>query len=528
MSPVDKLKLKNISLILVLLVLSFFPFLPGLRAPFFYDDHNTIVLNPAVRAPESYWDFFTKPETFSSDRARMFRPLTMLSLALSWRVFEERMLGWRMLGLLTHLLCVVLVYVLIQALGGSRFLAFVVALFFGIHPSRVSAVIYLSARSELFASCFYLLSFLLFLWSMTKRIKTQEIFLGLSSLICFWLGLLSKDIAITLPLVLTLERAIFRRTDKKSIYWLLVFWANAGIYFLIRKILSVYSFFPEARPRPVLENLLIQARMIVYYLRWLIFPLHPSFEINFSPAGGFELGLSIIFLLAMVGSGIYLSTKYRSRLGFFVVSFFIILSPSSSLIPLVVEGNIIRAYLAGITVFLLLGEFISRIYFWGFKKLSLTFGILIIACFSTLSLNWASKWQTPTKLWRETVKNFPDHSRAHNNLGLLLERAGNFEQAEREYYLALKADPKNASALGNYARRLLANGEFSRSELYFIKSLQLEPFNCITRINYSQLLITTNRLEEAKELLLEVDFCPGYEPELENQRQRVKTLLSVP
>jgi len=321
MTTVDKLKLKKLGLILVLVVLSLFPFLPGLKAPFFYDDYNTIVMNSAVRAPERYWDFFTNPETFSADRARMFRPLTMLSLALSWKEFGEWMLGWRMLGLLAHLLCLVLVYVLVQALGGSRFLAFLVGLFFGIHPSRVSAVIYLSARSELFASFFYLLSFSLFLWAMANRNKAKEIFLGLSGLICFWLGLLSKDIAITLPLVLTLERAIFRRLDKKSIYWLLVFWVNAGIYFLIRRMLLVYSFFPEARPRPVLENLLLQARVIVYYLRWLFFPLHPSFEINLSPVAGFETGLSIIFLLALVGLGIYLSIKYRSRLGFFLVSF---------------------------------------------------------------------------------------------------------------------------------------------------------------------------------------------------------------
>ena len=236
-------------LLIALLAVSALPFLPGRRAPFFYDDYNTIVMNPAIKTG-NYSDYFTKLESFASDRSRMFRPLVVGSLAWNWSTFGDQTAGWHATNLGAHLICVVLVFLLIETLSGSMALAFLAALFFGIHPSRVEPAIYISARSEVFASLFYLLAFYLFLKAMKSGKEARSILLGVFSLAGFWLGLLSKDIAITLPAVLTVERLVFRKLDKKSAIWLAGFWASAGVYFLIRRSLALATFFPPARPRP--------------------------------------------------------------------------------------------------------------------------------------------------------------------------------------------------------------------------------------------------------------------------------------
>jgi protein O-mannosyl-transferase len=516
-------KAMKAGLILVLVVISALPFIPGLDSPFFYDDHNTILMNPAIKSPE-YGDYFHKLETFSADRARMFRPLVISSLALNWQISHDNPRGWHLTNLCAHLLAVVVVFLLIEALSGSMLLAFLTALLFGIHPSRVEPVIYISARSEIFASLFYMLSFWLFLKAGRAAKNSTWVLLSLFSLLGFWLGLLSKDIAITLPAVLTLERLVFKRLDKRSAYLLGAFWVSAGAYFLLRRSLDLATFFPAARPRPVLDNLLLQARVISYYLRFLVFPLHPAVDLDFGSAPLWQSISCAIFLVGVAALGILLWRK-KPLISFFIFFFFIALSPSSSVVPLVVQGNINRVYMAGIAWFVIVAELIALS--WKKNKLmaALIAAFIFLLLFA-MSANWAGAWPSPTRLWRQTVKSFPAHSRGHNNLGLLLERGGNYAQAEREYEQAVAADPENASALDNYGRLLSEKGEASRAELFFKKSLSLEPSSCITSINYSQLLITQSRLEEAKELLDSVQFCPGYAGELARQRDRVDKLIT--
>lgn len=511
--------------ILALIILTIIPFLPALKGPFFYDDYNTIVMNPAIKSPQ-YLSYFYKLETFSADRSRMFRPLIVSSLALNRHLFKDQTLGWHLTNLLAHLLCTVFAFLLIESLSASTALAFLAALFFGIHPSRVEPVAYISARSELFASFFYLLSFYLFVGSRESEQKSARIPLAGFSLAGFWLGLLSKDIAITLPAVLTLERFASRKLDRAAAGWLSAFWISALGYFLIRSVLSVDTFFPPARPRPVAENILIQSRVLVYYLSWLFFPIHNSVEIDFSPLSRGPALLSILFLTVIFGAGVAW-LRFRPLRGFLVLFFFIVLSPSSSVVPLVVEGNITRVYLAGLPVFWGLAGLILSAAGSGKKRFALALSAILLVCFFSLSTSWAGKWQSPIRLWRETVKTFTGHSRAHSNLGLLLERSGNYPQAELEYLAAIRSESGSASALDNYARVLFARSDLEQAELYFKKSLELEPTNCITRINYSQLLIVQDRLQEAWRVLEGARFCPVYRQDLEAQKDKVKKLLGA-
>ena len=501
------------AMIALLVLASALPLLPAMNAPFFYDDYNTIVMNPLIKSMDIS-GIFKNPGTFSANKVPMLRPLVTASQALDWSVFGKSTAGWHITDLVVHLLCVVLVFMLIDALSGNIALAFLTALFFGIHPSRPEPVIYLSSRSEVLASLFYLLAFYLFLRAMQTAKKSWSVLLGALSVLGFWLGLMSKDIAITLPAVLTLERIVFKKLDRKAIIWLAIFWACAGIYFLLRYMFDIYTFFPPARPRPVWENLLIEARVIVHYLRFLVWPVHPVVESHFSPLNLPASIISAVLIAAILAAGIYLTWK-RPLSGFFILFFFFVLSPSSSVIPLVVHGNIVRVYMAGIGFFVILSELILAIVkAEKSPKLSIPVAALIFICLCIQSANWAQKWNDPAGLWDATVESFPNHSRAHDNLGILLERRGDYYQAEMEYLNAINADPENASALDNYGRVLFVRGDFKRAELYFKRSLLVEPFNCITYVNYAQMLISDNRLKEAKLIVDQIPSCPMYESEV--------------
>jgi len=520
-----RFKSLQLAVILLLLILGAVPFLPGLKAPFFYDDHNIIVLNPAVQKEQNPLRFFRELESFSAQRVPMLRPLVVLSYWWNWRWFGENTFGWRVVNLSFHLLCLVLVYFLVWELSGSVGLGFLSGLFFALHPSRVVPVIYLSARSELLASFFYLASFLLFRRTMKTKSR-MSIFFGVLSFLGFGLGLFCKSIVITLPAVLTLERLFFRRLDKKSLFWLGIFWAGALGYFFLRQFFELYTFFPPARPRPVWENLLLQARALVYYLRWLIFPVHPTVEAKFTPINYLEAGASIFFLVLLTGGGIYLFIR-GSLMGFFLLWFFVLLAPSSSFIPLVVEASLTRCYLAGLGIFFLFacGFFwLVRLLFLRRKILVIFFAGVIYLSLGILSFSWSEKWNHPTQLWKETLKSFFHHWRAHNNLGLLLKNQGNFSQAEREFLWAIDFNPKDSSALNNYAQLLWAEGEEERAEEYFIRSLSADPGNCSARLAYSEFLLKKGRIEQAGRLVSGMDFCPLHQKELWKIKKEIQAI----
>jgi Flp pilus assembly protein TadD len=59
-------------------------------------------------------------------------------------------------------------------------------------------------------------------------------------------------------------------------------------------------------------------------------------------------------------------------------------------------------------------------------------------------------WEEAVFRWQKAVLASPDSVAAHNNLAVAYERKGLWEEAKKEYELALKLDPKNSYIKANY------------------------------------------------------------------------------
>ncbi|MBM3293125.1 MAG: tetratricopeptide repeat protein [Candidatus Aminicenantes bacterium] len=65
---------------------------------------------------------------------------------------------------------------------------------------------------------------------------------------------------------------------------------------------------------------------------------------------------------------------------------------------------------------------------------------------------WASRqnlWEEAVFRWKKALEENPGSAAAHNNLAVAYERKGLFDQAIKEYELALKLDPKNETVKSN-------------------------------------------------------------------------------
>jgi hypothetical protein len=174
-------------------------FLPVLHGEFLnWDDHALYVENPYYTGlTHQHWAWMC-----TSFRYGHWQPLTWLSCALDYKVWELNASGWHLTNLLIHAGNAVLVYLLCLAFMkkperryGAAILA---ALFWAVHPLRVEAVAWLATRGYLLCTTFCLLTVLFYLRSIGQKRYP------LTALLFFTLATFTKGIGMMLPLVLLL------------------------------------------------------------------------------------------------------------------------------------------------------------------------------------------------------------------------------------------------------------------------------------------------------------------------------------
>jgi hypothetical protein len=191
-------------------LLTLLVYLPALQNEFVdWDDNVYIFDNPYIRSLDmaffkwAFWGF----------HAANWHPLTWASHALDYAVWGLNPLGHHLTSISLHALNTFLVVALVTrlldayntkqnrpALNDRMVLiaAATTGLLFGLHPVHVESVAWVSERKDVLCALFFLLSLLSYLSYVSSN--TQKTYL--LSLGFFVLALLSKPMAVTLPVVL--------------------------------------------------------------------------------------------------------------------------------------------------------------------------------------------------------------------------------------------------------------------------------------------------------------------------------------
>jgi len=242
-----------------------------------------------------------------------YHPITTLSLALDYAIGGEDPRVYHVVNYILHLLNVVLVFVFIKALFKESRVAFFAALVFGVHPMHIESVALIAQRKDLLYTAFYLLSLTAYVKYVNQEnsAKKQWYFL---SLILFLLSLLSKSMAVSLPLVLVLIDALQGRRIIKEALLEKVPFAFLSIVF---GALAIYTQSGAgALSVPSGLNSLITASfgVLVYTVKFIA-PVHLSAYHPYPEIFGWPFPwyyyLTIVFPFALLGVG------YFYRKGFY-------------------------------------------------------------------------------------------------------------------------------------------------------------------------------------------------------------------
>jgi|GEM_PF-1607237 len=466
-------------------------YLNSMRNGFHYDDIHSLTKNLKIQVdveknPESlklFLEYFYKPEHFSSrPQVAMPRPLLLSTFALNYMWTKFNPWSWIFVNILFHLANCLIIYVGLCHLSGRPRMALLTAVIFAIHPVNTETVNYINCRSESMSVFFMLL--MMYFW--VRSIREDRNNLLIISVLFFVLGLLTKELVFVTPGILAAIDIIFIHPEKdrkrnwtldKSLLHRVKYYAPLVgtwiVYFIYRKAV-LDTMIMERKVRPIADNLVTQARVLLTYLRLYVYPVKQniSYEniiyetgdikevftmmyvklksLSLSSAESVKLWaelvdsdktlgqvlmvyLAIAVILVLAFLAIYWIRRHPV-ISFCIANFFITLS-ITSIVPLNAIMNEHRLYLPSLSFCIVLAGFLD----WMANYLNSKKGrktsavwpvpvqvisLLLILLYISLTVNRNFSWHTDLTVWKNSIWNSPTKAQVVSDLGNAYFRTG--------------------------------------------------------------------------------------------------------
>lgn len=448
------------------------------------------------------------------------RALTDLTFAINYRLSGFQVLGYHLVNLAAHLSAVLAVLALtVRILQRVRWpmpfaAALVVSALFGLHPIQTEAVSYIFQRAEVLGSLFYALTILLALIALDRGRTLGGIAAYGAAIICYFLGWCSKPMVATLPAALLLVTALLAADPAKPLRdravslltFSLPFWAMTFVFssFLFGGLRGSREAGFSVPAISVRQYLLTQPRVILTYLRLLAWPSGQNLDWDFPPSSSlFEPRTALAFaaILLILAAAVWLllwssrqarDTDLRAlaRLsGFGILWFFLLLLPTSSVVPLLDVIAEHRVYLACWGLFLPATAagmlFIRRLAPSGRGALAAS-SVAIAVCLALwVALQRRNAvWETEVALWTDVVAKSPGKVRGHLDLAHALilidpERAvaetAIVEQLTSDPGIKTAAAQEGAEILNNLAADSMQAGQLEQARTFASRAIERWP-----------------------------------------------------
>lgn len=481
--------------------LVFLAYVNSLQGGFHYDDFHSLLQNPHVRQLGEVPRFFSDPGCFSADPEKaMYRPVLLLSYVLNYALGQYGPFGYHLVNLALHLGCVLLVWRLALQAGAGATGAWAAALLFGLHPLASEPVNYVSSRSESLAALWYLGGLSLFL---DRR--------SVPALLCFALGLGSKEMAITLPAALWLS-ATWGPGRREAWRWHLPFWGLGLAYVgLLWGFGLVGGGGGAPGPRDLGAQFWTQAKAGVYYLKLVAVPVGLNVEHAFSESPG-PVAAVVVGALLLLASLAWLGWRGRRRPSVLWLALAVLALAPAVVVPLNVLVNEHRLYLPLALLAVACGCE------WETLRLRRGLGVALLLCGAGLVVQRNQEWRDELSLWSAAARRSPDMPRVHAHLGEALRRQGDLAGAQREYETTLRLDPQHRAARTN-----LGNLHYERAQALRDSAAAAREYG-LAAAAYEQVLRLDPDYREALNNLGSIYLLQGRDAEAGQVYRRVVAL----
>jgi len=550
-------------------VITFLVYLGSLHNDFIaeWDDGEYVLDNPFIRSisPAFFkWAFF---DFYSSN----WHPLTWISHALDYAIWGLNPLGHHVSNNILHAVNVFLVVVLIMRLqefakgtvpsgqkgatlneAGMLITAGVTGLLFGLHPIHVESVAWIAERKDLLCALFFLLSILAHLRYVSPSPLSPHLKCGEAGFFPFWredgwvgrkwyflslsifvLALMSKPMAVSLPIVLLILDwyPLSRLHPGKAALAAFVEKIPFFAFSLISSALTILAqraggAIIEIRVVPLSSRLLIAVQSLVAYIEKMIVPIelipyypYPKGVALFSVKSLLAIALvvGITFACAMISSK---QKVWLAALGYYAIT----LLPVIGIVQVGSQSMADRyTYLPSLAPFLIVGLGAS----WVYNRMMinrqrpalivgiffLCTGVVIFGCLSFLTIRQIHIWENGLSVWSYVVEKEPGRaSIAYTNLGLVYQKMGRLSGALENYEKAIALDKYDYLAYNNRGTIFYKLGQFDKAVQSYDKAVTLKPDDYRAYYNRALTYDKVGRLNEAIEDLQRAVRLKGGDP----------------
>jgi len=500
-----------------------------------FDDYPNI-----VQSKEIHWKkitFETIKETIfrteGYERSNVSRPLSRLTFAFNYYMSGLNTLSYHLTNVIIHILTSFFIYLVFQktliilksrkeipfTLITCQDVALLGAVLWAIHPLQTQAVAYIVQRMASMAAMFYIMGMYFYIQGRLEHGELKKIVFFFGFFCCWVLAVFSKENAILLPLsIIIYELIFFDLTKKKVIYIVSLFilfiiaavsvliftrgYDGGSIYEMYSalegKILKLYAH----RPFTMIERLLTEPRILVWYLFLVICPIADflSLESDIVVSTGFfkpkTTLTSILFILILLSVAVYKHKKIKI-VSYAILFFFVNHIVESTFIGLELYFEH-RNYLSSIFIYLAISYGLIWLYKFYKDKNKILMHYIIALFIVALLISEGNAtylrndvWNTEETLHLDSLSKAPNNIRPRISISSYYMKKGKFDEAlahlkDAENIVNSEAVRVQNSWIGllyhNFGSLYYRKNEFDNSKANLLKSLDYDKYSWETHL----------------------------------------------
>jgi len=514
-------KTTAVFIFVIILLLGCLIYSDTLHSPFHFDDIYYIERNPAIAN-------ISHIRALAQTMPVPTRIVALLTFAMNYHFHGTEVFGYHLVNIAIHLINAFLVWWLmmliwespvltsIAATSQKQWMSSMAALLFVSHPIQTQAVTYITQRFTSLATMFYLLSICFYI---KGRGKSKAPFWFSVAAVSAVLGMLTKEIVLTLPLMVLIyeyfffipkrnrftklqscnperlsiilpssicnsEEKQYRKQEPSAnrikILWVVLFFTLIIPALYSFNVQGIFSIQHSSGSHPgdiltVKTYWLTQFRVITTYIRLLLIPLgqnllydYPASYSLFEPA----TLACFLFLSCLLVCALLLYDKHR-MISFGMIWFFVTLSVESGVI--VIKHVIFehRVYLPSVGFFMAVSYGVHVLLRQRKKYIMIMF--ILIAVFSLLTYQRNKVWSDDVLLWSDVVKKSPFLAKGHLNLAIAYDNSGQHYQALDSFDRVIASGLDNADTYNSRGVCYLNLGKSSLALSDFDRAIELNP-----------------------------------------------------
>ncbi len=427
-------------------------------------------------------------DVLTARQQRATRPIVNLSLAVNYQISGLDPWSYHAFNAAVHVLGgITLFAVLKRTLSSERLrgvfqadamgLAFIIAIIWTVHPLTTAAVSYTIQRAESMMALFFLLTLYCAIRSTgTPDKKKWQV---LAVLACA-IGMGCKQVMVVGPILILAWDRIFAARSLREVFskrWGM-YLGLAGTWAVV--VPSIIKAFTGASGAGFgldvvtpIEYAASQFGVICHYLRLSFWPSPLVIDYGWPVArsAGEIVPYALVVGLGVLATGVALWK--RPAWGYLGLVFFLVLAPTSTILPiedLATEQRMYLPLIAVVTLVVMAGFFVAKS--WMPMKLARVALVVLIAGLAYGTYQRNTDYFSQLTIWQDVVEKRPANARGWYNLATCHARSKQWDQAEDMYSKAVLLRSDYAEAYMNLGNVLMVKFRYFQAAIQYKLAIQ--------------------------------------------------------